>query len=72
MLAHSVKLPGGTLKKGLVLGDAELQRLLDAGIQSVVVALLEADDVTEDDAASQVARRWVARTWTSAMPAPGA
>jgi molybdenum cofactor cytidylyltransferase len=56
VLAHSVKLPGGALKKGFVLGDAELQRLLDAGIQSVVVALLEPEDVAEDEAASQVAR----------------
>ncbi len=56
VLAHSVKLPGGALKKGLLLGATELQRLLDAGIDSVVVARLEPDDVAEDQAAMQVAR----------------
>jgi molybdenum cofactor cytidylyltransferase len=56
VLAHSVKLAGGALKKGVVLGAAELQRLLDAGIHDVVVARLDSDDVAEDDAAMQVAR----------------
>lgn len=56
VLAHSIKLPGGALKKGMLLGAAELQRLLDAAIHSVVVARLEPDDVAEDDAAMQVAR----------------
>lgn len=56
VLAHSVKLPGGTLKKGLVLGAAEVKRLVDAGIPHVVVARLAPDDVSEDEAAMQVAR----------------
>ena len=56
VLAHSVRLAGGALKKGAVLGAEELQRLRDAGIDSVVVALLDADDVAEDEAAMQVAR----------------
>ena len=56
VLAHSVKLPGGALKKGAVLGAAEMQRLIEAGINDVVVARLESDDVAEDDAAMQVAR----------------
>jgi molybdenum cofactor cytidylyltransferase len=55
VLAHSLKLPGGTLKKGAVLVAADLQRLLDAGHDSVVVARLETDDVPEDKAAMQVA-----------------
>jgi molybdenum cofactor cytidylyltransferase len=56
VLAHSVKLPGGALKKGGVLGATEVQRLLDAGIENVVVAQLEPEDVPEDAAAAQVAR----------------
>lgn len=56
VLAHSMKLPGGALKKGAVLGAPEIQRLLEAGIQGVVVARLESDDVGEDEAAMQVAR----------------
>lgn len=55
VLAHSLKLPGGALKKGLVLGADDIRRLRDAGIESVVVARLEADDVAEDEAAMQVA-----------------
>jgi len=56
VLAHSMRLPEGVLKKGALLGEAELQRLTAAGIDSVVVARLEAGDVAEDTAAAQVAR----------------
>jgi molybdenum cofactor cytidylyltransferase len=55
VLAHSLKLPGGALKKGAVLNAADLQRLAAAGLQQVVVARLEADDVAEDAAAAAVA-----------------
>ena len=56
VLAHSIKLPDGTLKKGLLLGEAELRRLATAGMDHVPAARLEADDVSEDAAAEQVAR----------------
>ena len=56
VLAHSIKLPDGTLKKGLLLGEPELQRLAAAGIDHITGARLEADDVPEDAAALQVAR----------------
>jgi len=56
VLAHSIKLAGGTLKKGVVLGAADLQRLLEAGIDSVAVARLDAEDIAEDEAAMRVAR----------------
>jgi molybdenum cofactor cytidylyltransferase len=55
VLAHSMRLPEGTLKKGTLLSDAQLQRLAAAGIDTVVVARLEAGDVAEDTAAAQVA-----------------
>ncbi|MET0280266.1 MAG: molybdopterin-binding protein [Steroidobacteraceae bacterium] len=55
VLAHSVRLDGGALKKGTVLGAAELQRLQAAGLHSVVVAQLEAGDVAEDAAAIRIA-----------------
>jgi molybdenum cofactor cytidylyltransferase len=54
VLAHSVKLPGGALKKGAVLGPAELKRLEAADVAQVTVARLGADDVTEDVAAARV------------------
>lgn len=56
MLAHSIKLPGGALKKGVLLGAAELERLRAAGIDTVVVARLDDGDVPEDEAAMRVAR----------------
>ena len=55
VLAHSMKLVGGALKKGTVLGPAELKRLTAAGIASVVGARLETDDVPEDLAAARIA-----------------
>lgn len=59
VLAHSVKLPDGTLKKGTLLGAAELRRLVAAGVQDVVAARLEPGDVPEDEAAMLVARALV-------------
>jgi molybdenum cofactor cytidylyltransferase len=55
VLAHSVRLPEGTLRKGTVLGAAEIARLHAGHIQAVVVAHLEAGDITEDIAAQRVA-----------------
>lgn len=55
VLAHSVKLPGGALRKGTVLGPTELKRLATAGVASVAVAQLEAGDIAEDTAASRIA-----------------
>ncbi len=56
VLAHSMKLPDGTLKKGLVLTAADLQRLATAGAQTVVTAQFDNDDVPEDVAAQRVAQ----------------
>lgn len=55
VLAHSVKLPGGALKKGAVLGAADLQRLAAAGITRIAAARLDASDVPEDMAAARIA-----------------
>jgi len=55
LLAHSVKLPSGGFKKGRTLSDDDVAKLLDAGIETVVAARLEPDDVLEDDAATVVA-----------------
>jgi molybdenum cofactor cytidylyltransferase len=57
ILAHSVKLPDGALKKGRVLSNEDMARLGAAGFQRVTVARLEADDVGEDTAAAFVAAR---------------
>lgn len=55
ILAHGLRVAGGTFKKGRVLGGADVAALRDAGYASVVVARLEPDDVAEDEAAAKLA-----------------
>jgi molybdenum cofactor cytidylyltransferase len=55
VLAHTLRLPGGVLKKGRRLGAAELALLAAGGVDSVVAARLEAGDVHEDEAAARIA-----------------
>ncbi|MEY4761624.1 MAG: hypothetical protein RLZZ200_1480 [Pseudomonadota bacterium] len=54
LLAHSVKLADSVLKKGYRLRPEDLHALAAAGIDPVVVARLDADDVHEDAAARQL------------------
>jgi molybdenum cofactor cytidylyltransferase len=56
VLAHSVHLPEGRLRKGLVIGQKEIAALTTAGISMVTVARLGPNDVTEDDAALALAQ----------------
>jgi molybdenum cofactor cytidylyltransferase len=53
ILAHSVVLPGGRLRKGCILGPADIARLRDAGLSEVMAARPEPDDVLEDAAAAR-------------------
>jgi len=55
ILAHGVRAGEKRLKKGRVLSKTDLDELKAAGIDSVAVARLEADDVAEDVAAMRVA-----------------
>lgn len=55
ILAHSVPLAGGRLRKGLVLGVEELVHLRNEGLAQVIVAQLDPDDVAEDAAAARLA-----------------
>jgi len=55
ILAHSVRTPGGMLRKGTVLSDRDIAGLAEAGIGSVIVARLDVDDVPEDAAAKRLA-----------------
>ena len=59
ILAHSVALPGGRMRKGQVLGAAEIATLQGAGLVEVVVASPEPGDVTEDEAAETLAHALV-------------
>ena len=55
ILAHSVRLPGGAIKKGTRLGSEHIARLKAHGLDEVVVALLAPGDVLEDAAATRIA-----------------
>ena len=56
VLAHTHRLPGRVLKKGLVLDAAALAALQAAGKDPVVAARIEPGDVGEDEAARRVAQ----------------
>jgi len=56
ILAHSVPLPGGRLRKGLVLEPGHLAALRAAGVAQVTVARLAECDMDEDAAALALAR----------------
>jgi molybdenum cofactor cytidylyltransferase len=62
VLAHSVPLDTGRLRKGKVLDAADLAALAQTGLTEVTVARLDPGDMAEDDAALRIAR---------ALPAPG-
>ncbi len=55
ILAHSLNLPGGSLKKGRRLDSGDVEALQAAGFASVVGARLEVGDLGENDAADRVA-----------------
>ena len=55
ILAHSQALPGGRLRKGRVLESRDIAQLRTAGVASVIAAILDAGDLTEDDAATRIA-----------------
>jgi molybdenum cofactor cytidylyltransferase len=52
---HSIRKAGLVLKKGTVVGPAEVAALRAAGVGDIVVARLEPGDVTEDQAAAEIA-----------------
>ncbi|QEW21281.1 putative molybdopterin biosynthesis protein MoeA/LysR substrate binding-domain-containing protein [Marinibacterium anthonyi] len=55
VLAHSVRVSEGRLRKGKVLGAADVAALRAEGVAEVIVARFEAGDVGEDAAARRVA-----------------
>src|SRR5476649_1933267 len=52
---HSIRQDGLVLKKGTVIGPAEVAALKAAGVKEIVVARLEPGDVSEDQAAADIA-----------------
>ncbi|WP_407048613.1 NTP transferase domain-containing protein [Methyloraptor flagellatus] len=55
LVAHAVKLPDRTLRKGHVVDRADIADLAAAGIATIVAARVEPDDLTEDEAAGLIA-----------------
>jgi molybdenum cofactor cytidylyltransferase len=55
ILAHSVALPQGRLRKGQILGADHIAALAQAGTHEVIAATLGADDVDENTAAGALA-----------------
>tara|TARA_R110002126_G_scaffold167330_3_gene315489 strand:- start:94164 stop:95147 length:984 start_codon:yes stop_codon:yes gene_type:complete len=60
LLAHSVALPKGRLRKGVRLEQSHIDDLLAAGVAQVTVAQLAATDVDENTAAAQLAQALLA------------
>ena len=56
ILAHSIALPSGRLRKGQVLGPADITALNACGHGTVIAARLEPGDLGEDDAAARLAK----------------
>jgi len=52
---HSIRKSGLVLKKGTLIGKNEISALKAAGIAEIVVARVEPGDVSEDDAAAEIA-----------------
>jgi molybdenum cofactor cytidylyltransferase len=72
ILAHSIRRDGVVIRKGTVLGQAELDALGGAGIAEVTVALLGPGDIAEDAAARRVAEAVAAATGVAeGVPATG-
>jgi len=59
VLAHSLVIAGKRLRKGRTLDASDLASMREAGLQDVIVARLDADDIAEDSAAASVARAMV-------------
>lgn len=59
ILAHSVQLPDGRLRKGCLIGTTEIAQLRATGRTEVIAARLDADDLHEDAAALAIAHALV-------------
>jgi molybdenum cofactor cytidylyltransferase len=55
IVAHAIRQPGLTLRKGDRLGEPQIALLRDAGVETVTIAQLEPGDVGENEAASRLA-----------------
>lgn len=56
VIVHAIRQGSLVLKKGTVVGEAEVAALKQAGVSSLVVARLEPGDISEDEAAASIAQ----------------
>lgn len=59
ILAHSLNVGGVRLRKGRILAAADISAIAGAGISEVTVAILDAEDIGEDQAAEALAKSLV-------------
>jgi molybdenum cofactor cytidylyltransferase len=71
ILAHSIVVGSGTLKKGRTLSADDIAALRAAGHSTIVAARLEPDDVSEDDAARRIAAALTGANVTAQAPFTG-
>jgi molybdenum cofactor cytidylyltransferase len=55
IVVHSIRKGGLVLKKGRVVDDADIAALKAAGVNAITIARIEPGEVSEDDAAAQLA-----------------
>jgi molybdenum cofactor cytidylyltransferase len=55
IVVHSIRQGGLVLRKGRIVDDADIAALKAAGITTITIARIEPDDVSEDEAAAQLA-----------------
>lgn len=72
ILAHSESVPGGRLRKGLVLGEGEVAALAAAGVATVWIARPGPGDVAEDPAAARLAAALVPDPAAAGLEVSGA
>src|SRR5438132_9178750 len=71
ILVHSLRLGTTALKKGRVLGRADVEAIVASGIPAITVARLDPGDVGEDEAAERIAAAAVGSGITAAAPFTG-
>jgi len=71
ILAHSMSLPGGRLKKGRALSAGDVAALRDAGAEAVIAARLDDGDMGEDAAAAAIAQALAGPGVTLSAPFTG-
>ncbi|MFX0540278.1 molybdopterin-binding protein [Roseovarius sp. S4756] len=71
ILAHSEAVPGGRLRKGLLLEREHLDQLRTAGLETVTVARLVPEDLHEDTAAQHLAEALAEGAEGIRLSAPG-